>query len=87
MSFLLKIVAKYLDGYKVYAIGACFMLVGVAMAIPGVVGVVGNMWSDSGLEPMELEAAQAAIKAGMEQIGIGAAMMAGRHSVAKLEKK
>ncbi|OQY20095.1 MAG: hypothetical protein B6I36_02300 [Desulfobacteraceae bacterium 4572_35.1] len=61
---LLKYVAKKLDGYKT-------IFGGVGLILSGIAGLIGLMWPDSNLPPMELEQAIASISAGLVAIGLG----------------
>ena len=60
----LKWAAKKLDGYKT-------IIGGIGLILSGVVGLIGLLWPDTGLPPMELEQALTTISGGLVAIGIG----------------
>ena len=61
---LLRFIVRKLDGYKT-------ILGGIGLILSGIAGLIGWMWPDSNLPPMELEQAVTSISAGLVAIGLG----------------
>jgi len=67
-DFILKLLAKYLNGYKTYIGTAGKALAGCVSIITGVLGLIGNMYPDMGFEALTTEAAVGLIGAGFYAI-------------------